>query len=281
MKPIEPIFCFLLIIAILPGSSWAIDTEWVTVDGYSSLENLTKKEARQMAINDARRVAIEKVVGVEILSETLVINNEVSGDVICTLPYGKVLNQEILKEEVISVPSNAKGERLLLTYKVVARVQVAKEQGTADPFFRVKADINRKVFKEGDHIEIRITPTKDAYITVFNILEDQKVLILIPNRFRENNYVRANKTFVFPDENDRRKGITLEAFAGDGKSESREMFHILALKEPLKFDTANFSEGIFGVYDGSSGYVNDLVRETVGVPLAQRAETFIHYRIEK
>ena len=73
----------------------------------------------------------------------------------------------------------------------------------------------------------------------------------------------------------------MEAFAGDGKTETREMFYILALKQPLKFDAANFSEGIFGVYKGSSGLVNDLVKETVGIPLSQRAEAFIHYRIEK
>ena len=254
MKLIKSIFFLLLIITIFPGSSEAIDSEWVRVEGYASLENVTKQEARTMAINDALRVAIEKVVGVEILSETMVINNEVSGDVICTLPYGKVLDQEILKEDVILVPSKDNGGAPLLTYKVNMKVRVAKEQGKVDPFFRVKADINRKVFKEGDHIEIRITPTKDAYITVFNLLEDQKVLILIPNRFRKNNYVKANSTFIFPNTGDRQKGVTLEAFTGDGKTETREMFHILALKEPLKFDTANFSEGIFGVYDGCSGF---------------------------
>ncbi|MBW2635701.1 MAG: hypothetical protein JRE14_16625, partial [Deltaproteobacteria bacterium] len=65
---------------------------------------------------------------------------------------------------------------------------------------------------------------------------------MIPNRFRKNNFVRANNTFVFPDDNDRKKGITLEAYIGKGKTENREMFHILALKEPMKFETAKFSE---------------------------------------
>ena len=73
----------------------------------------------------------------------------------------------------------------------------------------------------------------------------------------------------------------MEAFAGDGKTETNEMFHILALKEPMKFDTAKFDEGIFGIYDGSSSLAHDFVKETVRIPLSQRAETFIHYRIEK
>ncbi|MEN8243635.1 MAG: DUF4384 domain-containing protein [Thermodesulfobacteriota bacterium] len=106
------------------------------------------------------------------------------------------------------------------------KIQVAKQKGKADPFFRVDARINRRVFKEGDQIELRVTPTRDAYISVFNILADETVLILVPNRFRPDNFVAANSTFVFPDVNDRSKGISLEAFAGEGRKETKEMFHI-------------------------------------------------------
>ena len=55
--------------------------------------------------------------------------------------------------------------------------------------------------------------------------------------------VRADSTFVFPDENDRRKGIRLEAFVGEGKQKTDEIFHVLALKEKLSFDTGRYSEG--------------------------------------
>lgn len=281
MKLINSIICIALMMTLFVSPAMSIETEWVTVEGFASLENVTKTEARKMAIDDARRSAIEKVVGVEILSETMIIDNQVSGDVICSLPYGKILDQKIIKENVITVPQADKGAAPLLTYKVDMRVLVAKERGKVDPFFRVKADINRNVFKEGDQIELHITPTKDAYITVFNILEDQTVLILIPNRFRANSFVKANNTLIFPSEDDRNKGIVLEAFAGDGKTKTNEIFHVLALKEPIKFDTAKFDESIFGIYDGSSGLVRDLVKETVRIPLSHRAETFIHYRIEK
>ncbi len=156
-----------------------------------------------------------------------------------------------------------------------------KKRDKADPLFKVRAGINSNVFEEGDHIELRITPTKDAYITVFNILEDQSVIILFPNHFRQNNFVKANSTIIFPDDNDHKNGISLEAFVPEGKTETKEMFHVLALREPLNFDTENFSEGIFGVYKGSSGFVHDLAKETVSIPLSQRTETFLHYRIEK
>ena len=62
---------------------------------------------------------------------------------------------------------------------------------------------------------------------------------------------------------------------------SGHLGHILALKEPMAFDTAKFSEGIFGIYKGSSGLVADLVKQTVHIPLSQRAEAFLCYSIEK
>jgi hypothetical protein len=259
----------------------AVEKEWVTVEGFAALENVTKQEARQLAIDDARRAAIEKVVGVNLISETLVIDNEVSGDVIYTIPYGKVVAQKIINENVELTRSRNKGEAPYLTYKVRMKIQVAKQKGRADPFFRVAARINRTVFRQGDHIELQITPTKDAYISVFNILPDETVLVLVPNQFRQNNFVPANTTFVFPDARDRAKGISLEAFVGEGRTESKEMFHILALKEPMSFDTATFREGLFGLYEGRSGLVSDLVKQTVHIPLSQRAETFLYYRIEK
>ena len=271
----------LIALVLSPHPGFSQDAEWVTVNGIAPIENVTKNEARKMAIDNARREAVEKVVGVDILSETMVINYNVSGDVIRTIPHGKVIGQEILKEEIELIPAKNIGEAPFLAYKVQMRAKVIKEKGQTDVFFRLQAELNRKVFKEGDLIEIKVTPSRDCYLSIFNILEDETAIILFPNRFNQNNFVKANTTFVFPGEADRKKGITLAAFVGEGKEKEDEILHILALKEPLHFNTAKFREGIYGVYDGRSAMVNDLVRNIVGIPLSQRAEKFIQYRITK
>jgi hypothetical protein len=234
-----------------------------------------------MAIANARREAVEKVVGVDILSETMVINYNVSGDVIRTIPHGKVIGQEIIKEEIDLIPAKDKGEAPYLAYKITLRANVIKEKGQIDAFFRLKAELNRTVFREGDPMEIRVTPSRDCYLSIFNILEDETAIILFPNRFKQNNFVKANTTFAFPDDTDRKRGIKLEAFIGEGKQKEDEIIHILALKEPLQFNTARFQEGIYGIYDGRSAMVNDLVKNIVGIPLSHRAEKFIQYRIIK
>jgi len=283
MKTKTSSICFVIIIALVlsGGRVLAQDSEWVTVEGIAPIENVTKPEARKMAIDNARREAVERVVGVDILSETMVINYNVSGDVIRTIPHGKVIGQEILKEDIELIPAKNKGEAPYLAYRVKLRANVIKEKGKTDVFFRLKAELNRNVFKEGDLIEIKVTPSRDCYLSIFNILEDETAIILFPNRFRTNNFVKANTTFIFPGDADRKKGITLEAFVSEGKQKVDEIFHILALKEPLHFDTATFKEGIFGIYDGHSAMVNDLVKNIVGIPLSHRAEKFIQYRITK
>jgi len=283
MKIISYSICFFSIIALMLscGLVLAQDSEWVTVEGIAPIENVTKPEARKMAIDNARREAVERVVGVDILSETMVINYNVSGDVIRTIPHGKVIGQEILKEDIELIPAKNKGEAPYLAYKVKLRANVIKEKGKTDVFFRLKAELNRNVFKEGDRVEIKVTPSRDCYLSIFNILEDETAIILFPNRFRTNNFVKANTTFIFPGDADRKKGITLEAFVSEGKQKVDEIFHILALKEPLHFNTATFKEGIFGIYDGHSAMVNDLVKNIVGIPLSHRAEKFIQYRITK
>ena len=275
------IWLFPIILMLLSNPVFSQDAEWVTVEGFAPIENVTKNEARKMAIANARREAVEKVVGVDILSETMVINYNVSGDVIRTIPHGKVIGQEILKEDIELIPAKNKGEAPYLAYKIQLRVKVIKEKGRADVFFRLEAELNRTVFKEGDLIEIKVTPSRDCYLSIFNILEDETTLILFPNRFRQNNFVKANTTFTFPGDADRKKGITLEAFVSEGKEKVDEIFHVLALKEPLHFSTAKFKEGIYGIYDGRSALVNDLVKDIVGIPLSHRAEKFIQYRITK
>jgi len=276
------IFFFCSIALVLSNNPvFSQDSEWVTVNGIAPIENVTKNEARKMAIANARREAVEKVVGVDILSETMVINYHVSGDVIRTIPHGKVIGQKIIKEEIELIPAKDKGEAPYLAYKVTMRANVIKEKGQIDVFFRLEAELNRTVFKEGDLIEIRVTPSRDCYLSIFNILEDETAIILFPNRFKQNNFVKANTSFAFPDDMDRKRGITLEAFLGEGKEKVDEIIHILALKEPLHFNTAKFKEGIFGIYDGRSAMVNDLVKNIVGIPLSHRAEKFIQYRITK
>ena len=161
------------------------------------------------------------------------------------------------------------------------RVKVLKERGKADPFFEIQASISRQVFKEGDDVEIKVVPTKDCYITIFNILEDDKVIKLIPNRFRKDNFVKCNEALMFPDENDKRRGIRLKAYLGEEKTNVVETYYILGTKGALNFDSDKYVQGIFGIYRGKSSFLRDLIKEVVEIPPSERVERFLQYRITR
>jgi len=71
---------------------------------------------------------------------------------------------------------------------------------------------------------------------------------------------------TFPDETDKRKGIELVLHMLDNKIGS-ESIYILALKQPFSYNAARFQEGIYGVYDGNTAFMNDLFQEIMGIPL--------------
>ena len=142
-------FNYLLLTAycLLPTAVFAEDAAFplnkggegvVTVEGNSSMENITKEDARRLAIEDAERNAVEQVAGVTVSADTLVSNFTVSSDVISAIPYGKVIEREILTEDIQVIKDETKG-RPYSIYHVKMRVKVAKEKGNIDPYLKLDA----------------------------------------------------------------------------------------------------------------------------------------------
>jgi len=283
-------FNYLLLTAycLLPTAVFAEDAAFplnkggegvVTVEGNSSMENITKEDARRLAIEDAERNAVEQVAGVTVSADTLVSNFTVSSDVISAIPYGKVIEREIITENIQVIKDETKG-RPYSIYHVKMKVKVAKEKGVADPYFKLDASLNRTVFKDGEEMQIKIKPARDCYITIFNILEDDSVLTLIPNRHIRDTFIKANEYLIFPDEGIKKMGINLKVHGVDGKNITKEKIYILCFKQPVDFGS-KFEEGIFGIYKGSSAFIKELKREVVDIPLSERAERFLPYEIRK
>jgi hypothetical protein len=279
MKFYKNIFYSLFFLSlVLYNPIFAQDFQWVTIVGMASMENVSKEEARRLAMEDGMRKAVEEVVGVNILAETLVINFQTSGDIIRAIPYGRVVEKEIVEEGVDELRVAGKSAPSLM-YRVKMKVKVAKEKGSPDPYFKLEATLNRDVFNERDEMVIKVQPQRDCHLNIFCILEDERVFILLPNRYRANNFIRANETFNFPDESDKKAGMNLRVHTLPGEKSAHESIYIVCLKQPLSFDTAKFEEGIYGLYAGKTAFLNELIKEIIEIPLSERAERFIRYEI--
>ena len=225
----------------------AQDVTWVDVEGTAPIQDINKEEARRRAIEDATRKAVEKAVGGNISAEALIVNLRLSGSILGAIPYGKVVDKKIVEESVVDI-HDEKHDGSSVVYKVKMKVAVAEETTGADPHFRLEASLNRSSFKDRDEMVIRIKPKKDCYVSIFTILEDEKIVRLIPNQLKADNSLKANETFVFPDDNDKRKGIRLRVHTPEGKDAVTETIYVLGLKQPINFNAGKFQEGIYGIY---------------------------------
>jgi hypothetical protein len=53
------------------------------------------------------------------------------------------------------------------------------------------------------------------------------------------------------------------------------------MTRPFELKSIKVQEGIFGVFNGKTIFMKDLIREVVGIPLKNRAEALMQYEIRK
>jgi len=110
-------------------------------------------------------------------------------------------------------------------------------KGNPDPNYEVLLDLKDKklgfdkpAYYSGDEVQLSFWVTKDSYITVFNVDEEQNVSLIYPNKWTESTLIKAGNVFKISDNS----AITLKAILPQGRIETLEFLHIIATKkEPL------------------------------------------------
>jgi hypothetical protein len=271
----------LFLVGLLAGQpTLAQELIWVTVEAEVPVVSGNKKQARRQAIAFAERQAVAEALAKGISIETLLVNLRLSGSIVGTIPFGKVVEKKILEEGLVKA-AQSDGQNKKKLFRVQLKAGVARETGGGEPAFHLETGINRSVFNDGDELEIHMRATKACYFAIFNILEDQRVIRLLPNYLSQKNFLAAKEKFIFPGSKDRKKGLKLIVHMPEKKTVATESIYILALPRPFELKAVEVQEGIFGVYNGKTAFMNDLIREVVGIPLESRAEALMQYEIRK
>lgn len=207
---------------------------WFEVTSYVVIENITPEEAKGKAIQKACQTAIEQFSGIEITGRTSLIEVE-SGSEITIDHFSKLTNQTsngiIMEKEIIKEENITKNN--ILYKSITLKIKVGKQEGERDPFFTIEAKLNKDYFKEGEELLLSVTPSKDCYLTILNIMSDENVITIFPNKYRKDNFVKANELFELPNENDNKLGIMFKVHLLPDKEEDTEIIKILATKEPV------------------------------------------------
>ena len=201
------------------------------------IENITPEQAKEMAIKRACQMAIEQFSGIEVTGRTALIqvesNDEITMDHFSKLTNqisnGVILNKEIIEEENVT-------ENNRIYKRITTKIKVGNQSGEADPFFSLSANLNKIYFQNDEELILNVTPTKDCYLTILNIMSDENVATVFPNQYRKENFVKANELFELSNENDKKLGIKFKVHLLPDKTEDTEIIKIIATKEPVSIN---------------------------------------------
>ncbi len=209
---------------------------WFEVTSSAIIENITPEQARDIAIEKAYKAAIEYFSGVEVSGRTsyiqaenkCVIHIDHLSKLTNQISQGIILEKEILKEKIETFGNSI--------YKIITvKLKVGKQSGEKDQNFIVQAELNKEYFKEGECLQLSVTPSIDCYLTIINIMSDENVATIFPNEFRKDNFVKAKQKFLLPNEVDKINKVSYELALLSEKEEDTEIIKIIATKKPVNF----------------------------------------------
>ena len=274
---------FLLLLLVFPVCAWADekqpvysdDVKIVMAEGSADIgDDMTPSQAKAVARNYARRSALEKVVGVNLHSNTLLFDGEIISDLINSTTKGL-----IVKEKVEDGCTEESG-RLYCYARIEARVKPLKGENVPRIKF-LKSAIQRPgnklfaenpVFQNSDEIQVRVSLYEDSYLNIFSVDQHGKITKLFPNDYAESKPVPARKEFVFPDDSLRTRGLKLRVTTPKNLSRAIETVLIVATKEK-----GHFLEG--AIMENAT--ITDLMRELSELDQSQWAEETIGYEVRR
>ena len=236
-------------------------------------DDTTPAQAKSIALNNARRSAIEEASGVVIHGSTVVYNYQLISDLVKASTRGLIVKEEILIDDI-------KKEGKQIVYGTKIRVHVKPLEYQRDGSLKIlKAEVNRygstskgSVFQNGDEIQIKVKANKEGYINVFGISQDGMVTKLYPNEYFKAEVISPEMEFIFPDERQRGLGLKLKVRTPKNLSRTVETILIVATKERMDFLSDKKADEVT---------ITDLMKELSEIDSSSWTEEAIGYEIRR
>lgn len=265
-----------------PGEQPASTEEaiWVTAQGMATLgDQVTVADARAQARDDARRDAIAQAVGAWVTGRRVIYNAQVAEDLVRSVVRGIIVEEQMVEEGVRQV---GEGTAPVLRYVSTLRAKVKPVRVERRGNFTLQAELDRTLYRDGDEMTIRVVASRDAYLHIFNVEEDETVTVLVPNRLTEAMTVKAHQPSVFPDDRLRSLGVRLRVSPPPGATQSRERIKVVATSSPLTLAREPTPDGAFQIHAGRARtLVTDLLRALAQLPEEQWTETTLAFEVRK
>lgn len=207
------------------GPVGAADCKWADGTGSVAADVLTPGEAKQLALRQARAMAIAKVTGTEVRSQTVVKDFMLASDFIKTLVNGYVRAEQIVRWEQDKYQPSP-NEPPIPILRVHLRACVLPRASMHDPEFVVRAELNKYVFVPGEKGTLRVTSSRRAHVAIFNLTADDRIRPYIGQPgIGPPLLLEAGEAASFPP-----AGVSLVMELPPGQPRTSEAFIVVATK---------------------------------------------------
>jgi len=254
---------------------------WVTAEGSVPFgEDTTLGDAKRRSRDHARRAAVQQAVGTFVQSQSIVYNFQLAEDLVQTTVRGFIVEEQVLQEGTQTV--GAEGSRMGLMYVTKLKARVKPVHAERKGNIAVKTSLNKAIFTDGEEMEIRVTVNRDIYLHAFSVGQDDSVTVLFPNKYVTDNFVLAQKDFVFPNESHKMGGLRLRVFSTKTSKNGIERIKVIGTTKRIDLIKGKFPEGTFRVYSGNeTGLVTDLLKELAMLDESDWAEATVAYEVRE
>jgi hypothetical protein len=256
---------FLLLLPVLLHAA-PPECKWVETEGMAIAEgNVTVDNVRRSALDRARHAAIEQEVGVSLFGSTLIKDSTLVNDFIHSNTEGMIIKErEPVWSTEMYVP--APGKPGVPAYTVKLSVCVAVDTTERDTGFKLSLTTSKPVYINGDEVNLKIHSTRDTFISLFHIDENDSVTLLIPSQLQKRVLIKANAAYEFPS-----PGVGMKTSTSPGHSRDTDFFLAVATREWFDFDRLR------AVSKAVSR--QDVMKTIAAIPQVKRAIAIISYDI--
>lgn len=194
----------------------------VQAEGSCAIVGMSDVQSQLTALQRARASAIEQAAGVSVTSSTLVTNFTVAADFIKTYSRGF-----IIKEKVTWLPlgqyQKDSSVAPIPEYRVKIIVDVYIPQKTKESV-GFQARLNNTVFRSGEKATFSLKATKSARFAIFNIMADDRVVMIFPNIHESDNLIPLGRQITYPPKDGK---VELELQTMPGHQRDAEAYLII------------------------------------------------------
>jgi hypothetical protein len=241
-KAVSNSLLFLFLLFLSTGTFAQKNTVKVfNISGQAFINELiTPKQAKEMALNEAKTNALRKAGIGEYIKTNLTLLSSTVGD-----KYDEYINTEqqsqmegsVLDFEVIKDTQYINADKLL-TVAVVINATVMKYETKPDVNFDVRLFGVKTVYKNNDKLMFSVQPTIDCYLNFFTWVNSE-TNIIFPSAYEKSILLEAEKTVLFPISDRIDYKLILEH-----KESERGRLIFVFTKKPMKFIQKDPSQNV-------------------------------------